>query len=88
MDAAFVHYEFYARPGDLIEIRLDRPGAVRLLTRTNYRAFLDGQPCHAEILAETTLFRISLPWEDDWHVVIEPTGGAPVPRCTARLVRG
>jgi hypothetical protein len=87
VERPFVHYEFYTRPGDLIEVSLTEPATVRLLDEANFRAFRAGQPYHPELTGETSPVRIGPPYEGCWHVVVEPVAGATPPGTTARLVR-
>ena len=39
----YLHYEFDAGPGDVIEVTLDRAANVQLLDPANFEAYRDGR---------------------------------------------
>ncbi len=82
----FLHYEFDVRPGDVIEVSLDRAANVQLLDDANYDSYRNGRPYHYHGgHAKQSPVHLTPPQQGHWHVVIDLGGGAGSVRATARL---
>jgi hypothetical protein len=84
----YLHYEFDARAGDVIEVTLDRAANVQLLDPANYENDTNGRGYRYHGgYATTSPVRLTVPRAGKWHVVID-LGGAGRVRVAARLVSG
>jgi len=85
----FLHYEFDASPGDVIEVELDRAANVQLLDAPNYENYRNGRGFRYQGgYATTSPVRLEPPRPGRWHVVIDLGGGAGRVRAFARLIAG
>jgi hypothetical protein len=85
----YLHYEFDAGAGDIIEVTLDRAANVQLLDPANYENYKNGHGYRYHGgYATTSPVRLAVPRAGTWHVVIDLGGGAGRVRAAARLVSG
>lgn len=83
----FLHYEFDAGPGDVIEVTLDHAANVQLLTPAEYASYRNGQAYryHGGHVTQSPS-RIRPPHRDHWHVVIDLGGASGTLRAAAQLL--
>jgi hypothetical protein len=85
----YLHYEFDASEGDVIEVTLDRAANVQLLDPENYENYKNGRGYRYHGgYATTSPVRFTVPRAGTWHVVIDLGGGAGRVRAAARLISG
>lgn len=85
----FLHYEFDAAPGNVIEVDLDRAANVQLLDPLNYENYKNGRGYRYQGgYATETPVRFEPTRPGRWHVVIDLGGGAGRVRASARLLSG
>jgi uncharacterized protein DUF1883 len=83
----YIHYEFDANAGDVIEVILDRAANVQLLDPENYANYANGRGYrYRGGYATTSPVRLDVPRAGTWHVVIDHGGGAGQVRAVAQLV--
>ncbi len=83
----YIHYEFDGKPGDMIEVTLDRAANVQLLDPANFDKYKNGQGYrYSGGHATTSPAELAIPRAGHWHVVIDFGGGAGQVRASARLL--
>jgi hypothetical protein len=81
----FLHQEYDAGPGDVIEVTLDHAANVLLLDSTNYSDYRNGRAYkYRGGYVKSSPFRISPPHHGRWHLVIDLGGNAGTVRASAR----
>lgn len=84
----FLHYEVDLRPGDGVEVTLDKRANVKLLDASNFNAYRSGrQHRYHGGLATRSPVNIVPPHPGIWHVVIDLGGYAGTVRASVRTVR-
>ena len=83
----YLAYEVVADSGDLIEVLLDHAANVQLLDPSNYRNYRRGTAFrYYGGYADRSPYRIQVPYQGHWHLVID-LGGAPgTVRASARVI--
>jgi len=83
----YLHYEFQAGPGQVVEVSLDHQANVLLLDDTNYQNYRRGDAFryHGGWVRKSP-YRLSPPRFGRWHVVIDLGGAGGSIRTAARLV--
>jgi len=86
----YLHHQFEAGPGDVIEVMLDRAANVQLLDPVNYENYRQGRTFQYEAggYATDSPVRFHPPRPGTWHLVIDLGGGAGSVRATARILTG
>lgn len=83
----YLHYEFDANGGDVIEVTLDRAANVQLLDPANFENYKNGRGYRYHGgYATTSPVRLAVPRDGKWHVVIDLGGGAGRVRAVPRLI--
>jgi hypothetical protein len=85
----YLHREFDAGPGDLIEVALDGRANVMLMDGTNFDHYRKGEPFryYGGLAAESPA-RLDPPHPGRWHVVVDLGGYPGTLRAGARLLQG
>lgn len=83
----FLHYPISASTGDVVEVTLSSQANVRLMDDTNFAHYRRGQR-HTFYggLAKASPFRLSVPHDGSWHVVIDLGGYAGSVRAGVRVL--
>jgi hypothetical protein len=85
----FLHQEFDGGPDDLLEVVLDHAANVQLLDQGNYENYRAGRPFRYHGgYAEHSPFRIRLPHQGHWHLVIDLGGSSGTVRASTRMISG
>lgn len=85
----FLHYEVDLRPGDVVEVTLDKQANVRLLDGPNYNRYQIGeQHTYYGGLARQSPVRLSPPHSGHWHVVVDLGGYSGTVRASVRVISG
>jgi hypothetical protein len=67
-----LHQDFELSEGSVVEVCLNRPANVLLVSETQYDGFIAGHAvvCHGG-LARATPCRITVPYSGKWHLLID-----------------
>ncbi len=83
----YLHQEYDAGPGDVIEVTLDHAANVLLLDTANYSNYRSGNAYqYRGGYVRSSPFRISPPNQGRWHLVIDLGGNAGTVRATVRVL--
>jgi hypothetical protein len=83
----YLQYEFSAKRGDSIEVTLDHAANVQLLDPSNFAAYKAGRQYRYHGGHVTTSpYRIGIPSDGTWFVVIDLGGRDGSVRASARLL--
>lgn len=83
----YLHYQFSAGPGDIIEVTLDTQANVLLLDSTDYSRYRRGEGFrYYGGLAKTSPVRLSPTHHGTWHVCIDLGGYSGTVKAAARLI--
>ncbi len=86
-DQHYIHFEFDAAAGDLIEVTKDNPANVQLLDPENYEKYRNGQEFRYHGgYATSSSVRLKPPHPGKWHVVVDLGGGPGRVRAYAQLL--
>lgn len=85
----YLHYELDLRPGDVVEVTLDKQANVRLLDASNYSRYKRGERhTYHGGLAKQSPVRLSPPHAGKWHLVIDLGGYAGTVHAGVRTLSG
>lgn len=84
----FLDYDLNAEAGDVVLVELSRAANVRLLDSANFSRYRRGER-HQYLggLARVSPFRIPVPRDGHWHVVVDLGGYAGTVRASVSVVR-
>lgn len=83
----YLHHEYDAGPGDVIEVALNHAANVLLLDSANYSNYRNGRAYqYRGGYVSSSPFRISPPHRGLWHLVIDLGGNAGTVRASARIL--
>jgi hypothetical protein len=83
----YLHQEYDAGPGDVIEVTLDHAANVLLLDGANYANYRNGRAYqYRGGYVRSSPFRISPPNQGRWHLVIDLGGNAGTVRASVRIL--
>ncbi len=83
----YLHQEFDAGPGDIVEVTLDHAANVQLLDRGNFEDYQRGRTFrYFGGYATRSPFRLQPPRQDRWHLVIDLGGAAGSVRAGVRII--
>jgi hypothetical protein len=83
----FLHYEFDAHGGEMVEVTLDHAANVQLLDPANYDNYRNGRAFRyfgGHVTGPS--FRLAFPHSGHWHLVIDLGGGPGQVRASASLI--
>jgi hypothetical protein len=84
----YLHYDFEAPVGSIIEVTLDKQANVRLLDSINYSNYKTGRRFQfTGGKALRSPIKLEVPHAGHWHVVIDLGGYRGTIRASARLIR-
>ena len=83
----YLHFQFDADLGDVIEVTIDRAANVQLLNPENFENYKNnrGYRYHGGH-ATTSPIRFDVPHAGTWHVVIDLGGGTGKVQASSRLI--
>ena len=85
----YLHQEFDADCGDLIEVTLDGHANVLLLDGSAFSDYQQGRSYkYYGGLAKVSPMRLSIPHQGHWHVVVDLGGYAGSVKAGIRLLQG
>jgi len=83
----YLHYQFSAGPGDIIEVMLDSQANVLLLDNGDYGRYRRGESFHYRGgLVKRSPVRLSPPHYGTWHVCVDLGGYTGTVRASAKLI--
>lgn len=83
----YLHFEFDANAGDVIEVTLDNAANVQLLDPDNFMNYRNNQAFRYRGGYVThSPYRIQVPQQGNWHVVVDTGGRAGTVRASAHLL--
>lgn len=85
----FLDYDLDVSSGDVVVVQLDRAANVRLLDSINFGRYRRRQR-HQYFggFATVSPFRVVVPHDGDWHLVVDLGGYAGRVRASVSVVRG
>lgn len=84
----YLHYDFAAGAGDVIEVTLDHAANVQLLDQANYDHYRNGRPFrYRGGYVKESPYLVKVPNAGQWHVVIDLGGASGRVKASARVVR-
>jgi Domain of unknown function (DUF1883) len=84
----YLHYDFYLKKGESVEVTLNKRANVRLLDNSNYSKYKRGmQHKYYGGLATKSPTHLTPPHPGHWHVVIDLGGYAGTVKASARTIR-
>ena len=83
----YLHQEFDAGPGDIVEVTLDNSANVLLLDSVNFEKYRSGQTYRYQGgYAKESPVRIAPPRHGRWHLIVDLGGYAGRVRASARVL--
>ena len=84
----FLHYMVKTRPGDVIQVSLDKRANVLLLDQCAFQNFKNGRRYqYRGGLARQSPIRLRTPYPGDWNVVINLGGYPGTVQASCRVLR-
>jgi len=84
-----LHREFEVGPEDTLEVTIDHPANVMMMTPEDFANYRDGRPYRYHGgHATTTPVRFVPASRERWHIVVDLGGGAGSVRAAVRVVSG
>lgn len=83
----FLQKKIDLKAGDVVEVTLDHAANVQLLDTFNFEKYRNGQPYryHGGYATESP-FRIPVPQEGIWHLVVDLGGAAGAVRASVKVL--
>ncbi|MBN9122822.1 MAG: DUF1883 domain-containing protein [Planctomycetes bacterium] len=83
----YLHQEIELDAEDVVEVTLDHPANVQLLSAHEFEQYQQGKPFrYAGGYFRESPARISAPYPGRWHVVVDLGGGAGSVRASLRIL--
>lgn len=85
----FMHKEFDAGPGDIVEVSVDKQANVMLLDAANFELYKQGQKFqyHGGRATKSPI-QIVPPHQARWHIVVDLGGYAGTVKVGVQIVQG
>lgn len=84
----YLHYDLELRPGDVVEVTLDKQANVRLLDEANFSNYKRGQRhTYHGGLAKRSPARLAPPRPGHWHLVIDLGGYSGSVKASVRTLQ-
>jgi hypothetical protein len=85
----YLHYDLQLKPGEIVEVTLDKQANVRLLDELNFGKYKRGEKhTYHGGQAKTSPIRLKPPRAGHWHIVIDLGGYSGSVQASVRKVGG